>query len=218
MSKTVNTQFLVGSKKEITKQELQERIESKLITKGVLYPKDATDVQLYHATVQVIKDIMIEYRSDFKKRIKASGAKKICYLCMEFLVGRSLKNDTVNLGIYNDLSSILSEFGSSFEKIYACEVDPGLGNGGLGRLAACFMDSLAAQDYAANGYTLLYETGLFRQKIIDGEQVELPDEWLDSGGVWLVPHPENSVNMSLNFAASSSSPRIKASSDSCLRA
>lgn len=195
MSKTVNTQFLVGSKKEITKQELQERIESKLITKGVLYPKDATDVQLYHATVQVIKDIMIEYRSDFKKRIKASGAKKICYLCMEFLVGRSLKNDTVNLGIYNDLSSILSEFGSSFEKIYACEVDPGLGNGGLGRLAACFMDSLAAQDYAANGYTLLYETGLFRQKIIDGEQVELPDEWLDSGGVWLVPHPENSVNI-----------------------
>ena len=138
---------------------------------------------------------MIEYRSDFKKRIKASGAKKICYLCMEFLVGRSLKNDTVNLGIYNDLSSILSEFGSSFEKIYACEVDPGLGNGGLGRLAACFMDSLAAQDYAANGYTLLYETGLFRQKIIDGEQVELPDEWLDSGGVWLVPHPENSVNI-----------------------
>ena len=195
MSKTVNTQFLVGSKKEITKQELQERIESKLITKGVLYPKDATDVQLYQATVQVVKDIMIEYRSDFKKRMKASGAKKICYLCMEFLVGRSLKNDTVNLGIYNDLSSILSEFGSSFEKIYACEVDPGLGNGGLGRLAACFMDSLAAQDYAANGYTLLYETGLFRQKIIDGEQVELPDEWLDSGGVWLVPHPENSVNI-----------------------
>ncbi len=195
MSKTVNTQFLVGSKKEITKQELQERIESKLITKGVLYPKDATDVQLYQATVQVVKDIMIEYRSDFKKRIKASGAKKICYLCMEFLVGRSLKNDTVNLGIYNDLSSILLEFGSSFEKIYACEVDPGLGNGGLGRLAACFMDSLAAQDYAANGYTLLYETGLFRQKIIDGEQVELPDEWLDSGGVWLVPHPENSVNI-----------------------
>ena len=195
MSKTVNTQFLTGNKKKITKQELQERIESKLITKGVLYPKDATEIQLYQATVQVVKDIMIEYRSDFKKRIKASGAKKICYLCMEFLVGRSLKNDTVNLGIYNDLSSILSDFGSSFEKIYACEVDPGLGNGGLGRLAACFMDSLAAQDYAANGYTLLYETGLFRQKIVDGEQVELPDEWLDSGGVWLVPHPENSVNI-----------------------
>ncbi len=195
MSKAVNTHFLVGNKKEITKQELQERIESKLITKGVLYPKDATDIQLYQATVQVVKDILIEYRSDFKKRIKASGAKKICYLCMEFLVGRSLKNDTVNLGIYNDLSNILLEFGSSFEKIYACEVDPGLGNGGLGRLAACFMDSLAAQDYAANGYTLLYETGLFRQKIIDGEQVELPDEWLDSGGVWLVPHPENSINI-----------------------
>ena len=197
MSKTDNTQFLSGKKKAITMEELQERIESKLINKGVLYPKEASDYQLYQATVQAIKDIMIEYRSDFKKRIKASGAKKICYLCMEFLVGRSLKNDVNNLGIYDEISSILSDFGSSFDRIYEYEVDPGLGNGGLGRLAACFMDSLTAMDYAANGYSLLYETGLFKQKIIDGEQIELPDEWLDSGGVWLVPHPENSVTIRL---------------------
>ncbi len=182
-------------KRNITKEELKERIETKLVTRGITHPKEASSEQLYQATVASVKDIMLELRSEFKLRIKAHGAKKICYLCMEFLVGRSLKNDAVNLGIYEALTEILKEFDSSFEKIYACETDPGLGNGGLGRLAACFMDSLSALDYAANGYSLLYETGLFRQKIIDGEQIELPDEWLEGGGSWLVPHPERSVSV-----------------------
>jgi len=184
-------------KRKISKDELRERIEAKLLARGIIDPHDASDDQLYQATVATVKDIMIEYRTEFKKRKKSQNAKKICYLCMEFLVGRSLKNDTVNLGIYSDLCEILSEFDSSFEKIYSCEVDPGLGNGGLGRLAACFMDSLSAEDYAANGYSLLFETGFFRQKIIDGEQIELPDEWLESGGVWLVPHPEKSFSVRL---------------------
>ena len=186
---------ITGEKDKITKAELRERIEAKLITRGVTDPSSATDEQLYHATVYALKDIMIEYRNDFKKRIKAVKGKKVCYLCMEFLVGRALKNDAINLGVYDELCSILNDFGSSFEKIYSCEVDPGLGNGGLGRLAACFMDSLSAQDYAANGYSLLYENGLFKQKIVDGEQVELLDEWLGSGGVWLVPHPERSLSI-----------------------
>ncbi len=193
--KSANT--LSGKKVKITKSELKERIEAKLITRGVYDPNEATDEQLYSATVLAIKDIMLEYRSSFRKRIRAVDGKKICYLCMEFLVGRSLKNDSMNLGIYDELSEIMSDFGSSFDKIYACEVDPGLGNGGLGRLAACFMDSLSAQDYAANGYSLLYENGLFKQKIIEGEQVELPDSWLGKGGVWLVPRPEKSVTVRL---------------------
>ena len=184
---------ITGKKEKITKQELRERIEAKLINRGVFDPSSATEEQLYNATVLVLKDIMIDYRNDFKKRIKAVNGKKVCYLCMEFLVGRALRNDAVNLGVYDELCSILSDFGSSFEKVFACEVDPGLGNGGLGRLAACFMDSLTAQDYAANGYSLLYENGLFKQKIVEGEQVELSDEWLASGGVWLVPHPERSL-------------------------
>ena len=188
---------ITGAKDKISKQELRTRIEAKLITKGVVDPCHATDEQLYNATVQVLKDIMIDYRTDFKKRIKAVNGKKVCYLCMEFLVGRALKNDSMNLGLYDELCEILQDFGSSFDKIYACEVDPGLGNGGLGRLAACFMDSLTAQDYAANGYSLLYENGLFKQKIVDGEQVELSDEWLTAGGVWLVPHPERSFNIRL---------------------
>ena len=197
MHSTANT-FSNGAKKtKLNKSELRERIESKLITKGVTEPTLATPEQIYQATVQVIKDLMLEYRGEFKKRIKLSGSKKIYYLCMEFLVGRSLKNDAVNLGILDELSEILEEFGTSFDKIYSCEVDPGLGNGGLGRLAACFMDSLTALDYAATGYSLLYENGLFKQKLIDGEQIELPDEWLTKGGVWLVPHPERSVSIRL---------------------
>ena len=187
--------FLLGKKNKITKEELKAKIESKLVTRGVYDPKRATDEQLYQATVHALKDIMLDYRADFKKRTKAAGGKKICYLCMEFLVGRALKNDAVNLGLYNELSEILSEFGTTFDKVYACEVDPGLGNGGLGRLAACFIDSLTAKDYAANGYSLLYENGLFKQRLIDGEQVELPDEWLASGGVWLVPRTERTVSI-----------------------
>ena len=184
---------IIETKANITKQQLKERIEAKLITRGIIDPADASDEQIYHATVQALKDIMIEERELFKRRIKAKSGKKVCYLCMEFLVGRFLKNDAVNLGVYDDLCEIFSEYGTTFDKVYAHEVDPGLGNGGLGRLAACFMDSLSACDYAANGYSLLYENGLFKQKIVDGEQVELSDEWLSSGGAWLVPKPEKSV-------------------------
>ncbi len=189
---------------KLSKDELKERIESKLMTRGIKRPSDASDDEIYHATAYVIKEILIFEREKFKKRIKASGAKKICYFCMEFLVGRSLKSNAANLGIYDALSEIFSEFGTSFERVYSREADAGLGNGGLGRLAACFMDSLTALDYAANGYSLLYETGLFKQKIVDGEQIELPDEWLQSGGAWLVPHPEKSVTVRLGGKISES--------------
>jgi len=186
---------LAGQKEKISKQELKERIEAKLITRGIFNAQKATPDQLYQASFLALKDIMLEYREEFKKRTNAAGGKKICYLCMEFLVGRALKNDSMNLGVYEDLCEVLEEFGSSFDKVYACEVDPGLGNGGLGRLAACFMDSLTAQDYNASGYSLLYENGLFRQKIVEGEQVELSDEWLASGGVRLVPRTHRTLSV-----------------------
>ena len=185
------------NRNKITGEILKQKISEKLSTRGICDPKNATQEQLYHAVVYAMKDMILEARAKYKKNMKAVDAKRVCYLCMEFLVGRSLKNYAVNLGIYDMLCALLKEFGSSFEQIYACEVDPGLGNGGLGRLAACFMDSLSACDFAANGYSLLYENGLFKQRIVDGEQVELPDEWLPAGGAWFVVHPEKSITVRL---------------------
>ncbi len=184
-------------RKKITKEALNRKISEKLATRGICDPKSATADQLYQAVVYAMKDMIQEARTEYKKRIKAVDAKRVCYLCMEFLVGRSLKNYAINLGIYDMLCNLLNEYGSGFEQIFACETDPGLGNGGLGRLAACFMDSLSACDFAANGYSLLYENGLFKQRIVDGEQVELPDEWLPSGGAWFVVHPEKSITVRL---------------------
>lgn len=182
-----------SDKEGITEAQLREKLKAKLLARGIADPTTATTEQLYAATVGTVKDIMTKNRNAFKKRIKAQESKKVCYLCMEFLLGRSLLNNTQNLGIYDTLCRVLKSFGSSFESVYACEIDPGLGNGGLGRLAACFMDSLSNLNYATNGYSLCYENGLFKQKLIDGEQVELPDEWIEKGGAWLFPRPEKSV-------------------------
>ncbi|MBQ2712304.1 MAG: glycogen/starch/alpha-glucan phosphorylase, partial [Clostridia bacterium] len=107
------------------------------------------------------------------------------YLCMEFLLGRSLKNNLFNLKLDEAYKNALEEYGVTLEELYEMEPDAGLGNGGLGRLAACFMDSLASQDYPAMGFSIRYEYGLFKQKIVDGWQTELPDAWLPGGEVWL---------------------------------
>ena len=187
--------YISGRKEVISESEIRARIEAKLLSRGVVSARQAGATQLYEATVLVMKDIMLDYRNDFKKRIKAQNGKKVCYICMEFLVGRSLKNHSMNLGIYDYLSNIYRDCGTNFDEVFSREVDPGLGNGGLGRLAACFMESLTSLDYAANGYSLLYENGLFRQRIVDGEQVELPDEWLSADGIWLVAHPERSFEV-----------------------
>ncbi len=111
-------------------------------------------------------------------------------MCMEFLLGRSLKTNICNLGVSDEYSKALKALGFSLDKLYECEPDAGLGNGGLGRLAACFMDSLSSLDYPATGFSICYEYGLFKQMIVDGMQVELPDVWLPGGEVWLVPRTD----------------------------
>ncbi len=182
-------------KETLSEDALKKLIENKLYSRGISDPRKASAEQMYHAVVYVMKDLIQKNRNLFKKRAAATGAKKVCYLCMEFLVGRSLRNNAMNMGIFHALSSVLEGYGSSFDQIYACETDPGLGNGGLGRLAACFLDSLTALNYSAGGYSLCYENGLFRQRLVDGEQVELPDIWQKDGGSWLVPRPERSVSV-----------------------
>ncbi|MBE6714839.1 MAG: glycogen/starch/alpha-glucan phosphorylase, partial [Ruminococcaceae bacterium] len=136
-----------------------------------------------------------EKRQTFKNRVNQRGAKRVYYMCMEFLVGRSLKNNIHNLSLTGEYEEALSGMGTSLDELYECEPDAGLGNGGLGRLAACYMDSLSSLDYPATGFSICYEYGLFKQKIIDGVQVEMPDNWLPGGEVWLVPRTDRTFRV-----------------------
>ena len=125
-----------------------------------------------------------------RKKVNAAGGKRVYYMCMEFLLGRSLKTNLNNLGLADAYKKALGDLGYDLNDLYECEPDAGLGNGGLGRLAACFMDSLSSLNYPATGFSLCYEYGLFKQMIVDGMQVELPDGWLPGGEVWLIPRTD----------------------------
>lgn len=157
--------------------------------------EDATYDQVYKATAMIVKDLINSARHDFQKQAKKKGSKQIYYLSMEFLMGRSLKNSLYNLNLTDIFEQALDDYGIKLEKLYDCEPDAGLGNGGLGRLAACYLDALATQGYSSMGYSILYEYGIFKQKIIDGWQTELPDFWLPGGEVWLTQREESSVDV-----------------------
>lgn len=165
-------------------------LENKLARQFGCGAKDAGEEQIYKAVALCVKDILTERRTAFKKKVARTGAKQVYYLCMEFLLGRSLRNNLCNLGLENEWRTALEELGFSLERICECEPDAGLGNGGLGRLAACFMDALASGGYPATGFSICYDYGLFRQMIVDGVQLELPDVWLPGGEVWLQPRSD----------------------------
>jgi len=170
--------------------DVQENIKLKLARQFGCSPAEASADQLYKAVAMTVKDILTEKRGEFKEKVNACQEKRVYYMCMEFLLGRSLKTSLHNLGLAETYREALSEFGIKLDTLYECEPDAGLGNGGLGRLAACFMDSLSSLDYPATGFSLCYEYGLFKQKIVDGMQVELPDIWLPGGEVWLIPRTD----------------------------
>lgn len=170
---------------KLTEQEAHEMIAGKLTRYFGVSAKEATREQIYKAVVMSIKDLMLQKRQKFYLKTKKAKAKRVYYLCMEFLMGRSLKNSIYNLGIENAVQGALKKFKVSLEDLYEEEPDAGLGNGGLGRLASCFFDGLATQNYPAMGFSILYQYGLFKQKIVDGWQIELPDVWLPGGSVWL---------------------------------
>ncbi len=173
-----------------SKKEIKELLELKLSRYFGCSYTDASPDQMYKASALTIKDILAQKRNDFKKEVNQKGEKRVYYMCMEFLMGRSLKTNLNNLGLEAEYRTALSEMGFELDDLYELEPDAGLGNGGLGRLAACFMDSLSSLDYPATGFSICYEYGLFKQKIIDGMQVELPDIWLPGGDVWLVPRTD----------------------------
>ena len=145
------------NKTEITELDAKELIKGKLSRYFGVAPSEASKEQLYKAVVMSVRDIMLEKRQKFHIETKAKKAKRVYYLCMEFLMGRSLKNSVFNLGIKEAFDGALKQYGMTLPELYELEPDAGLGNGGLGRLAACFLDALATGDYPAMGFSIRYE-------------------------------------------------------------
>ncbi len=173
-----------------THEDVKEILEKKISHNFGVGAEEATKEQVYKAVILTVRDILAEKRAKFRRNVKRQDAKRVYYMCMEFLIGPSLKNNLRNLGLEDAYASAVKELGYDIDELYADEPNPGLGNGGLGRLAACFMDSLTSLDYPATGFSLCYEFGLFKQKLIGGDQFEVPDVWIPGGGDWLVPRTD----------------------------
>ncbi len=179
----------------LTKKQAKELISGKLSHYYGVSTQEATDEQYYKAVALVVRELMHEGVREFRAEANNVNSKKIYYLSMEFLMGRSLKNNLFNLNLTKVFTDALKDFGIKIDRLYDCEPDAGLGNGGLGRLAACYLDGLATQGYYGMGYSILYECGIFKQKLIDGWQTELPDFWLPGGEVWLAPREKDTVTV-----------------------
>ena len=151
--------------------------------------------QVYEALITATNMALKEKRSAFTKKVKEQEAKQVYYMSMEFLVGTSLKNNLWNLGVEDDVAAHLKTAGYDIEDFYEMEPDAGLGNGGLGRLASCYMDSLTTLGYPVTGFSIRYEFGIFKQVIIDGWQNEFPDSWIDKAGYWLNPRLDEEVEV-----------------------
>ncbi len=179
----------------MTVEEIKKNLVEKLNSNFGCEISDATDEQLYKAVALTVRDEIMQRRTESRGVRKAEGAKKVYYLSAEFLVGRSLFSNMVNLVNEKNYIQALEELHIDRGLIAEEEPEPGLGNGGLGRLAACFLDALSSLQLPAMGCTIRYEYGLFRQKLVDGFQVEVPDNWLDDGNVWEVPRPDQTVQV-----------------------
>jgi len=178
-----------------TKEELKRQLDGILEFDFRTDAQNATITQVYRALSSIVVNYLKEKRHDFMRDCNSKGRKQVYYLSMEFLMGRSLKTSLYNLGMQDVAADALKDMGIKIDSVYDEEPDAGLGNGGLGRLAACYMDGLATCDYPATGYSIRYEYGIFKQKIVDGWQTELPDNWLPGGGAWLVPVPDQAIEV-----------------------
>ena len=183
---------------KITVSGLAGLIERKLSHNFGVTPEQASDEIFYKACVLCLLDIMSERRAAFKKATDEQEAKIVYYMSMEFLMGRSFKNNLYNLELTDTMRKALLKFKVKLDNLYEFEPDAGLGNGGLGRLAACFLDGLSSGSYPAMGYCIKYELGIFRQKLVDGWQTEMPDFWLPGGSVWLEQRPSSAVDVNFD--------------------
>lgn len=176
-------------------EQIKQEFPQKLQSLYSVTPEEASDKQVYQVLSSIIVEILGAKRQSFINHTHSVGGKQVYYLSMEFLMGRSLKTSLYNLEIADEVRALLKEHTINLDMVYEYEPDAGLGNGGLGRLAACYLDGLATTGFPAMGYSICYEYGIFQQKLEDGWQTELPDNWLPGGSVWLVPKPELSIDI-----------------------
>ena len=169
------------------KETLKEAIVQKLRLNYGCTEKQATDGEMMKACAMVLRDIMAERGVQTRENTAHEEKRKVHYLSLEFLMGRSLMKNAFNLELLDDLTAAIDDLGFKAADIFEMEPDAGLGNGGLGRLAACYLDSMTTLEIPAAGYSICYELGIFKQKIVEGQQVELPDDWMQLGDAWLLP-------------------------------
>lgn len=184
-----------GNEAAYTKESLKEELKKVLDINYMVSPESASEKQIYDALSSIVVRELVKKRHDYTTKVHSEGRKQVYYISMEFLMGRSLKTSLYNLGLVEAASGALKDMGVSLSSIYEQEPDAGLGTGGLGRLAACYLDGLATDGYPATGYSILYEYGIFCQKLENGWQVEEPDNWLPGGSVWLVERPEAQIEV-----------------------
>ena len=177
---------------QISRDEVRSAIEDKLCAHFGVTGADATNDQIFQATAIVIREIMSRLLVAEDPR---HANKEVHYMSMEFLMGRSLMKNAFNLGIADAVTGALEDMGRNASDIFEEEPDAGLGNGGLGRLAACYMDSMSTLGFEATGYSICYELGIFRQKFADGRQTEVADDWRIAAESWLVPRYEDAVEV-----------------------
>ena len=173
-----------------TKREFEKMLKDTLISECNVTLDTASADQIYRCLASITRQIMSDRQKRFQSKVLGEGKKQVYYLCMEFLMGRSLRTSLFNLGLNEVAESVLADADIKIDTIYDREPDAGLGNGGLGRLAACYLDGMATDCIPGTGYSILYEYGIFKQKIVDGWQQETADNWLPGGQVWIKSHPD----------------------------
>ena len=173
-----------------TKREFEKLLKDKLMSECNVTIDAASADQIYRCLAMITRQIMSDRQKQYQSKVLGEGKKQIYYLCMEFLMGRSLRTSLFNLGLNEVAESVLADANVKIDTIYEQEPDAGLGNGGLGRLAACYLDGMATDGIPGTGYSILYEYGIFKQKIVDGWQQETADNWLPGGQVWIKSHPD----------------------------
>ena len=173
-----------------TKREFEKMLKDTLMSECNVTLEAASADQIYRCLASITRQLMSDRQKKFQSKVLGEGKKQVYYLCMEFLMGRSLRTSLFNLGLNDVAESVLADAGVKIDTIYDQEPDAGLGNGGLGRLAACYLDGMATDCIPGTGYSILYEYGIFKQKIVDGWQQETADNWLPGGQVWIKSHPD----------------------------